>query len=211
MEEIPKTAALQDIENKMEQVEGDDFRHALLEKARVFKSGWVELGEVLSRVAKSNQFKDWGYKSIEDYCLKELHIRRNTVAKLIGNYNFLSRREPQLLEKDSLSKMPDLDSMNALAKASDKVDDETYVKLKEGAIDRGYTAATLHRQIHERKEHNPAEKEELLRKRISSLVSSIRLLFVEKGGVPDKVDHALGEIREYLAEDEAAAEAAAEE
>ena len=184
MEESNKTWAQQDIENSIEQHNDNPSRQQVLEKARSFKAGWVELAEALARTAKNREFEEWGYKTLEAYCLKELHIRKNTVTKLIGNYHFLKRKEPQLLEKQELTKLPDINAINALAKASDTdIDEETYTKLKEGAVNRGFSAATISKKMKETKEPIQIDKTELLKKKIKTLAHSIRLLIAEDGEV----------------------------
>ena len=201
MEENGKTWAERDIENSIEEHNDNPIRQQVLEKARLFKSGWVELAEALARTAKSREYEDWGYKTLEAYCLKELHIRKNTVAKLIGNYHFLKRKEPQLLEKKELTKLPDIDALNVLAKASDAdIDEETYTKLKDGAVNRGFSAATIYKKMKDTREPTPEEQTTTLRKRIKTLAHSIRLLIAQEGDVPENVEQALKEIEEFTQE-----------
>ena len=201
MEESDKSWAQKDIENSIEEHNDDPVRQTVLEKARLFKSGWVELAEALSRTAKSRDYETWGYKTLEAYCLKELHIRKNTVTKLIGNYHFLKRKEPQLLEKKELTKLPDIDALNVLAKVSDSdIDEETYAKLKDGAVNRGFSAATIYKKMKDTKEPTPEEKNASLRKRINTLAHSIRLLIAEEADVPQSVEEALKEIEDFSRE-----------
>lgn len=182
--------------------QADVVREALLEKAHIFKSSWVELAEALCSVAATRSFEEWGFRSIEEYCTKELHIRRATVAKLIGNYHFLQRNEPSLLKRDQAGRLPDLESMNVLAQAREKhqLDDQAYRQLREGAIDRGYTAATLHRKLQTITPQPDADREDKLRKRILSLVSSLRILLAEKQEVPQAVRDGLNAIEQYARE-----------
>ena len=201
MDESNKSWAQKDIENSIEEHEDDPDRQNVLEKARLFKAGWVELAEALSRTAKNRDFETWGYKTLEAYCLKELHIRKNTVTKLIGNYHFLKRKEPQLLEKKELTRLPDINAVNALAKASDTdIDEETYSRLKEGAVNRGFSAATIAKKMKETKEPTQEEKTGMLKKRIKTLAHSIRLLIAEEGAVPDSITQALKEIEDFSGE-----------
>ncbi|HPN82661.1 MAG TPA: hypothetical protein PLM00_04675 [Spirochaetota bacterium] len=196
-----KTQVEADLERKIAST-GDDVRRTVLERARVFKSSWVDLGEILSLLARNQQYKAWGYKSLTEYCQKELHIREATVHKLVGNFNFLSSHEPKLLEQDNIVRLPDPESLRVLARAKEDktLDDEAWSRLKEGAINHGYTAATLHRKIREAGaepsgDQAPKEKESQtdaqIRQRIISLVSSIRILLEKKQDTP-------GEIREAL-------------
>ena len=58
------------------------FRHTVLLAAKRFKSTWAELGKLLVQVRDEAKFEEWGYASFEAYCLKELHIQKQTALKL---------------------------------------------------------------------------------------------------------------------------------
>lgn len=177
----------------------DSVRDQLLDKAKLFKSGWVTLAEALSRLVKSREYEAWGYASLEAYCLKELHIRKQTVAKLVGNYQFLERREPALLAQEKRGELPDIETLNMLAKASTAGQD-TYESLREGALNKGYSAATLYRKLKDTAETAPEDRQDQIKRRIRSLAHSIRLLMAEEGDVPPHVQSALQEIEEYAAD-----------
>jgi hypothetical protein len=112
----------------------DEIRSVLMEQAKIFKSSWVDLAKALSLVAEKKLFEAWGYRRFEDYCSRELHIRRQTVEKLVGSYLLLG---DQASGRDG--GIPDLESMHLLAKArkDDRIDNETFQRLKENAADRG--------------------------------------------------------------------------
>jgi len=217
MSEREKTKAELDIEQRLATTK-DELRQALLERARVFKSSWVELGEVLSLLGRNQQYKAWGYRSLTEYCQKELHIREATVHKLVGNFDFLSSHDPAMLERDNIVRMPDPDSLRVLTKAREdsKIDEDTYARLRESALTHGYSAATLHRKIKEgdagAEGAKPAKEKETvseaqIRQRIVSLVSSIRLLLGGKNA-PEDVRQALSCLEQFARVDEAAAPAA---
>ncbi len=218
MDHHSRTQVEADLERKIAASGDDEVRRTVLERARVFKSSWVDLGEILSLLARNQQYKAWGYKSLTEYCLKELHIREATVHKLVGNFNFLSSHEPKMLEHDNIVRLPDPESLRVLARAKEeqKLDDEAWSRLKEGAMNHGYTAATLHRKIRESspesaREQPEREKESLtdsqLRQRIVSLVSSIRLLLGKKQDTPGEVREALTCLERFARADEAGDEA----
>ena len=213
MDQHLKTQVEADLERKIAAT-GDDVRRTVLERAKVFKSSWVDLGEILSLLARNQQYKAWGYKSLTEYCQKELHIREATVQKLVGNFNFLSSHEPKLLEQDNIVRLPDPESLRVLARAKEDktLDDEAWSRLKEGAINHGYTAATLHRKIREAGadpagEQAPKEKESQsdtqIRQRIISLVSSIRLLLEKKQDAPGEIREALTCLERFARTEEA--------
>jgi len=120
MTEANKTSGAQHIEQLMQQLPPDSERYRVLASARQFKSSWVELGEWLARVSNSNQFSDWGYTTFEDYCTKEVRIRRKTAEKLLLAYRFLERKEPGLLERKAGHPLPDYRSVDLLRQADEE-------------------------------------------------------------------------------------------
>jgi hypothetical protein len=201
-----KTKVEQDIERRISENADDEFRRSVLERARVFKTSWVELGEVLSLLARNKEYTTWGYKTLTEFCQKELHIREATVYKLVGNFDFLSSHEPALLKRDNIVRLPDPDSLRVLAKAKDEkgLNDEAYASLRESALTHGRTASTLHKKIRATtgtegneptQDHPVAESE--LRRRIQSLITSIRLLLGKKKDTPDNVRSALSCLEKF--------------
>ena len=99
MEEKCPSKGAQHIEQLMRQLPPESERYQVLATAKQFKSSWVELGEWLAKVSNKKQFSEWGFTSFEDYCTKEIRIRRQTAEKLLLAFRFLERREPSLLER----------------------------------------------------------------------------------------------------------------
>ena len=87
------TAAEIDIEKKAASVPPGTFRHTVLVAAKRFKSTWAELGKLLVQVRDENLWEPWGYDSFEAYCLKELHIKKQTALKLTRSFSFLAKHE----------------------------------------------------------------------------------------------------------------------
>lgn len=198
--ERPLTPAEADIDRRIDDAAGDDERRQLLERARVFKTGWVELAAALSKAAKEQLYRDWGYKTLEAYCLKELHIRRPTVAKLIGNYHFLRKTEPDLIENTRLERIPDMETTKALADLHEKtpLDEETFRQLKQGAIDHGYTAATIKRKAKLATGTPEERKQEELLRRLKSMMHNIKVVFAHLGDMPPQVKEALQQLESYV-------------
>lgn len=87
------------VARKVSEVEPGTFRHQVLTTAQKFKSSWVELGAQLVRVRNSGAWQEWGFESFEDYCSKELRIKKQTALKLTASYGFLSRHERGMTER----------------------------------------------------------------------------------------------------------------
>jgi hypothetical protein len=138
MNDAPKTAAESHIETLMEQLEPGSDRYRVLDVARRFKSSWVELGEELLRVNQGSLYQHWGYASFEEYCQKEIRIRKPTAQKLTRAYRFISKEEPQLLaEKSPLTSVPDYRSIDLLRQAREEHEfsEEDYATLRQTVID----------------------------------------------------------------------------
>jgi hypothetical protein len=74
-------------------------RAAIVGAARRWKASWYELGEALHRVRRGDQWKAWGYATFDDYCRRELHLRRETADKMTGSFGFLRARAPEVIER----------------------------------------------------------------------------------------------------------------
>jgi hypothetical protein len=95
------------------------FRHEVLSAARRFKASWTELGELLVRVRKEASHEQWGYSTFEAYCLRELHIKRQTALKLTNSYAFLEKHERDILNKPP-EERPAFEVVEVLAKAEER-------------------------------------------------------------------------------------------
>src|SRR5271166_4946009 len=102
-----------------EQTHADDPERAdVLRRARTFKTSWIELGEALTRIKRSGQWKQWGYESFEAYAGGELFLKPQTVDKLTGSFTFLQRRAPSVLSRDGVREpIPSYQAVDFLRRA----------------------------------------------------------------------------------------------
>ncbi|MGQ0507159.1 MAG: hypothetical protein ACT4TC_17765, partial [Myxococcaceae bacterium] len=115
------SAAAEAISIKASQVSPGSFRHTVLLAAKRFKATWVELGRMLVRVRDEGSFQEWGYDSFETYCLKELHIRKQTALKLTRSFSFLKKHEPkELASEDIVERAPAFEVVEVLADAEER-------------------------------------------------------------------------------------------
>ena len=137
MEEKSPTKGSQHIEQLMRQLPPESERYQVLATAKQFKSSWVELGEWLAKVSNKKQFSEWGFTSFEDYCTKEIRIRRQTAEKLLLAFRFLKHREPCLLERKEGRPLPDYRSIDLLRKANERehFSMEEYSELRQAVIE----------------------------------------------------------------------------
>src|SRR5690606_13011647 len=132
----------------------DAERVDVLAKARHFKRSWIELAEALCRVYERESFVHWGYAGFEEYCRKELHLKKATVAKLLGSYRFLQARAPRVLERagsEPSAPVPSLQAVDCVARATERgaVDEDTMEEIERAAFEEGADAPLLSRRFKE--------------------------------------------------------------
>ena len=100
--------------------------------ARRFKEGWLQMAALLVRVRKDKSWEAWGWKDFETYCLKELHIRRQTALKLTSSYGFLERHERELLNAPA-DKRPAFEVVEVLARAEEagRLSEKDYASIRD--------------------------------------------------------------------------------
>jgi hypothetical protein len=109
------------IAEKAQQVQPGSFRHTVLLAAKRFKSSWAELGKLLVQVRDEALYEQWGYETFEAYCLKEIHIRKQTALKLTRSFSFLAKHDPEATASEELvQKAPPFEVVEVLADAADR-------------------------------------------------------------------------------------------
>jgi hypothetical protein len=132
----------------------DAERVLVLERARRFKRTWIELAEVLVKVREHETWARWGFRSFDDYCSRELHLRRGTVDKLCASYGFLRANAPRLLHDepdDVVRPIPSWQAVDFVARAEERgaIDDATLGELKRQVFEEGAPAPALARRYRE--------------------------------------------------------------
>lgn len=75
------------------EIDPNSFRFQVLTTGQEFKASWVELGEIMTKVASEKMYLKWGFKSFEEYCHKEIGLKKNTAIKLTNAWFFLNSKE----------------------------------------------------------------------------------------------------------------------
>ncbi len=162
------TKSLDNIDNKMEDVDEDSIRYKILQNAKHFKTSWIDLGQSLYSAWKDKLYKEWGYVTFEAYTAKEIGIKKNTAMKLLKSYYFLEQEEPAYLHKErsespDTTAAPGYEAVNVLRLAKDKkkLDSVDYASLKKDVLETGKDAADVRRSLtgimKQREELDPAE------------------------------------------------------
>ena len=165
------TKSLDNIEERLKDLDAGSLRHHILENAKNFKVSWVELGRALYTVWKDKLYKDWGYSTLDAYTGKEIGIRKQTAMKLLKSYYFLEKEEPQYLKQEYIqnapvSIVPSYESVDILRQAKGKknLDAQDYAGLKKEIFEDGKDAREVKKElstlIRERKELDPEEVSE---------------------------------------------------
>lgn len=100
---MAKTKVDAALEAAEEEHQDDPERAEVLRRTRRFKNSWIELAEALTQVQRDGAWKRWGYESFDDYARSELHLRPETVQKLVGSFTFLKKRAPEVLGRNGVS------------------------------------------------------------------------------------------------------------
>lgn len=201
MSDTPKSSSERHIESIMEHLEPGSDRYEVLDKAKQFKSSWVELGEKLLDVSKKARFRDWGYGSFEEYCVQEIRIKRGTAEKLTMAYRFMEKEEPQLLSnREELKPLPDYRSIDLLRKAKEEkgFSEEEYDDLRKRVVEEERSHPTVLKKYKEvaalREEPNPVAP-------LKAALSAARRLdgiLRDMDGTPAAFIQQLGEIKTHL-------------
>jgi hypothetical protein len=147
------THAAEALAEKAAQVDPGSFRHSVLQAARRFKATWAELGKLLVRVRNEALFEAWGHETFEGYCLKELHIRKQTAEKLVRSFSFLARREPEEVERpDFTERAPAWEVVEVLADADERgeLSAKEYKDVRESIWTAERPVAELRRELLDR-------------------------------------------------------------
>src|SRR5919197_979690 len=138
---------------KLRETSPGSFRHSVLDAARRFKASWVELGKLLVEVRDGALFTDWGFSTFDQYCAKELHIRKSTADKLVRSFSVLSRHEPKAVANvDVVRIAPAFEVVEVLAGAEERgqLDADEYRSIRQSIWDSEKPVAELRRELSER-------------------------------------------------------------
>lgn len=181
----------------------DPERAEVIARVRRFKAGWFELGEALNEQRRSERYKQWGHATFDDYCKKELHLRKETVDKLTGSFVFLRARAPEVLHRDGRqAPIPSYQAVDFLRRAEEESEApaETVREIRRHVLDEGTSLPKLSRIYREVVfPTDDAEKTERRRAGLKQAVEKlVELLAIarEEGAVPP---HLAAEVEEPLA------------
>ncbi|HEY5674138.1 MAG TPA: hypothetical protein VIR78_10560 [Malonomonas sp.] len=187
MKETAKSKSELIIEQLMRELDPATPRYKVLSVARQFKSSWAELGEQLLKVKNAGEFQGWGYESFDDYCAKEIRIRKETARKLTLAYRYMEQEEPALLGAERrLQPLPDYRAIDLLRQAREEqqFSEDEYAQLRDSVIEQERSLPTVQKQFREVAQvRNPAEVDPL--KQVRSALTTARRLDSQLEELPD--------------------------
>lgn len=197
------------MEDAMLSVADDPERVDVLDKARQFKRTWIELGEALTGVYERESWLRWGFASFDDYCRKELHLKKGTVSKLLGSYRFMQTSAPRMLERslrDPEAPVPSLQAVDFMARAAERgaVDEDTMEEIQKAVFDEGADAPVLSRRFKEVAfPVDEGERKDKLRGQLANTARRLASLLAEPDApVPHEiaiaVEESLGQLLDAL-------------
>jgi len=204
---LPQTAKSRTeeaMEARLSTLEPGTPRYRVLRTAIDFKRSWLELARDLADVEKNRTFKDWGYRTFHAYAQHELHLRKETVQKLLRSYNFLETHEQRLLEDDEEEPsrpmpLPSYQALDVLAEARENpyLSERDYKELRDQVFDEDPSPSQIRKLVKERAPE-PVKRAEIdplarLRKCLA-LAERLYGLLLEEEEVPEHVPRRLEEV-----------------
>ncbi len=202
MSDAPKSSGEKYIEGIMQELEPGSERYQILDTARRFKSSWVELGERLLAVSSRNLFREWGYESFEDYCSKEIRIKKPTAQKLTLAYRYMEKDEPELLaRRTELKPLPDFRNVELLRQAREekKFSEQEYADLRKAVIEEERSHPTILKRFKEvaAREEPPVDPAVYLKAGLSA-ARRLETALRSAEAIPDEIPEQVARIIDYL-------------
>lgn len=197
------------MEDVMLAVADDPERVDVLAKARNFKRTWIELAEALTGVYERESWIRWSFESFEDYCRKELHIKKGTVSKLLGSFRFMRAAAPEVIERtrrEPSSPIPSLQAVDFVSRAKERgaADEETMGEMYQAVFEEGADAPSVSRRFKEVAfPVDEGERQGKLRAQLSNTARRLANLLAEPDApIPHQVaiavEESLGELLDAL-------------
>lgn len=151
MEESKLTKGEEHIEQLMQNLDPGSNRYRVLDSARQFKASWVDLGEQLVTVNRGNLFSEWGYSTFEEYCSREIRIRKQTAQKLTLAFGYLQQKAPKIIDQKDTRPAPDYRSVDLLRRAEEEeqFNDKELSDMRQAVIEENRSLPTIQKKFRE--------------------------------------------------------------
>jgi hypothetical protein len=186
----------------------DPERAEIIARTRRFKASWLELAEALTHVRRHDTWKRWGFESFEQYGVRELRLRQETIDKLTGSYAFLQKKAPGVLRRDPITEsIPSYQAVDYLRRAEEYEDapEDAVAAMRTRILDEGVALPAVVRELGERV--FPIDDAERTKRELSALrgaAMKLRDALARTRAVPramaDGVAAKIGELLDVLGE-----------
>ncbi|MBX2812360.1 MAG: hypothetical protein KTR25_11145 [Myxococcales bacterium] len=201
---------------RLASLEPGSKRHETLEIALDFKRSWFRLASFLAEIRAAKLYREWGYRTFEAYGKHELHLKKETLLKLVRSYDFLHQHERTTLEQVERSQVDpqalptDLPSYQALdilaeARQNPHLPEDEYRALRDQVFRDDPPPSTLRKLVKERapeppKAALPEEPGRRLRKALGMAERLYGLLLEEQvpEGVQRSAEELVGKLRRLI-------------
>lgn len=193
---------------RLASLEPGSKRHETLEVALDFKRSWIRLAAHLAEIRSAKLYREWGYRTFEAYGKHELHLKKETLTKLVRSYDFLNQHERTTLEQVERShvdpeapqaELPSFQALDILAEArqNPNLPEEEYRALRDQVFRDDPPPSTLRKLVKEKAPEPPKppsveEPGRRLRKALGMAERLYGLLLEEQ--VPDGVQRTAEEL-----------------
>ena len=136
-------------------------RYQALEVALEFKRSWLALAKHLTEIRGTKLYREWGYRTFEAYGRHELHLKKETITKLVRSYDFLHEHESETLRQverepyeasDAQEELPSYEALDILAEArqNPNLPEDDYRELRDQVFRDDPPPSKLRKLVRER-------------------------------------------------------------
>ncbi|MDE2028468.1 MAG: hypothetical protein KGK03_01920 [Candidatus Omnitrophica bacterium] len=191
--------------------QSEQLREHIAQHAKTFKLSWVQLAQGLYSVWRDKLYHAWEHEKFEDYCVRELGLKKPLALKLVKTYFFVEQEEPVYLKKEFAEtrgtlNIPSYEGLDVLrlARGRKELTREDYTKLRKDIFEKGREATSVRKDltaiIKERKAVDPQEEREQrhvqsVRRLVTALKTFKKDMETLKLGEPDLIEEAEGLLR----------------
>ena len=166
--------------------QSEELRAHVAQHAKDFKLSWVLLGQGLYSIWRDKLYHSWEFEKFEDYCVRELGLKKPLALKLVKTYFFVEQDEPVYLKKEfsetrETANIPSYEGLDVLrlARTRKELTREDYTKLRKDIFEKGKEASIVRKDltaiIKERKKIDPEQAREARHEQsVRRLVAALR-------------------------------------
>lgn len=97
------------------------LRKDVLELTADLRTKWLALGAKLAEVRDKHEWISWGYSDWDDYCERELRMKRAAANAMIDAYGWMRDHHPEVVAVQAPKWLPDMRAVKELMAAERKL------------------------------------------------------------------------------------------